>query len=40
MEASEGAVKKGVQDLNNLVSDTKRLSTLNDQELLTITNNA
>jgi hypothetical protein len=26
--------------LNNLVSDTKRLSTLNDQELLTITNNA
>jgi hypothetical protein len=40
MEASEGATKKGVQDLNNLVSDTKRLSTLNDQELLTITNNA
>jgi hypothetical protein len=40
MEASEGAVKKGVQDLDNLISDTKRLSTLNDQELLTITNNA
>jgi hypothetical protein len=40
MEASEGAVKKGVQDLETVISDTKRLSTLNDQELLTITNNA
>jgi hypothetical protein len=40
MEASEGAVKKGIQDLETVISDTKRLSTLNDQELLTITNNA
>jgi hypothetical protein len=39
-EASEGAVNFGKQDLEKLVSDTKKLSQLNDQELLVITNNA
>jgi hypothetical protein len=39
-EASEGAINIGKQDLEKLVSDTKRLSQLNDQELLVITNNA
>ena len=39
-EASEGAINFGKQDLEKIVSDTKRLSQLNDQELLIITNNA
>jgi hypothetical protein len=39
-EASEAAIKIGKQDLEKIVSDTKRLSQLNDQELLVITNNA
>jgi hypothetical protein len=39
-EASEGAINIGKQDLEKIVSDTKRLSQLNDQELLVITNNA
>jgi hypothetical protein len=40
LEASEGAINIGKQDLEKIVSDTKRLSQLNDQELLIITNNA
>jgi hypothetical protein len=40
LEASEGAINIGKQDLEKIVSDTKRLSQLNDQELLVITNNA
>jgi hypothetical protein len=39
-EASEAAVKKGIEDLEKLVSDTKKISLINDQELLTLTNNA
>jgi hypothetical protein len=39
-EASEAAINIGKQDLEKIVSDTKRLSQLNDQELLVITNNA
>jgi hypothetical protein len=38
-EASEAAVKKGIEDLEKLVSDTNKLSLINDQELLVITNN-